>query len=89
MKLYDEWHQNQLITNLNKLGREILEFGHIYSYGRDYDYCPVIFVRPQRFDGKKHEESNYCNAIAGLLAPLERHMLVGGVIEKWNLLIDL
>lgn len=26
--------------------------------------------------------------MANLLVPLEKHMLVGGVIEKWNVLVD-
>lgn len=89
MRRYDEWHQNELVTALNKVGREILEFGQIYAFGRDYEYCPVIVVRPSRFDGRKYEEGGYCNAVAGLLEPLERWMLVGGVIEKWNVIVDL
>jgi hypothetical protein len=88
VKLYDEWHQNEVISSLNKHGREILEYGHLYSYGRDYDYSPVVIVRPNRFDPKKYDEGNYLNAVANLLAPLERFMLVGGVIEKWNVLVD-
>lgn len=54
VKLYEEWHQNELITGLNKLGRSVLELGHLYAYGRDYDYSPVVIVRPNRCDPKKY-----------------------------------
>lgn len=88
VRLYDKWHQNQIITVLGRQGKEILEQGHVYSYGRDYQYCPVIILRPYRVDLKKYTYDHYLNALHALLQPLEEYMLYPGVIEKWNLLID-
>ena len=66
-----------------------MENGHFYAYGRDYEYCPIVVVRPNRFDLKKYEPNNYLNAVANLFDPLERYMILGGVIEKWNVIVDL
>lgn len=45
-------------------------------------------VRPNQFDLKTYQPDDYLNATANLLAPLEKHMLLPGVVEKWNLLLD-
>jgi len=50
VKAYDGWHENQLITKLQKPAREILEHGHIYSYGRDSEYCPNIYIKAAKIN---------------------------------------
>lgn len=70
LKCFDDWHENQMITVLHKNGREILEYGHIYSYGRDYDYSPVVYVRVSQIDLKKYSPEDYFNALYALLKPL-------------------
>ena len=60
----------------------------IYSYGRDYDYCPIIIVKPALIDLAKYSPDDYYSAISNLLELIENNMLVLGVIEKWNVIID-
>ena len=73
---------------MQKPAREILEHGHIYSYGRDYEYCPNIIVKPALINLERYSPDDYFSAAANLLEPLEKHMMIGGVIEKWNLILD-
>ena len=65
---------------MQKPGREILEHGHIYSYGRDDYYCPNIYVRAARIKLDRYTVEDYFSAVANLLEPIEQYMLVGGVI---------
>ena len=48
----------------------------------------MIFVIPSKIDFKKYELVDYLNAAEKLLRALEENMLVGGIIEKWNIIID-
>jgi hypothetical protein len=48
----------------------------------------VIFVRANQIDLKKFTPDDYINATAALMEPLEQYMLVPGVVEKWNIVID-
>ena len=65
-----------------------MECGHIYAFGRDLDYCPIIIVRPGLIDLGRYSPEDYLSAISNLLSPIETFMLVGGIIEKWNVIVD-
>lgn len=47
-----------------------------------------MIVRSGAIDLSKYSPEDYFSAAANLLEPIESYMLVPGVIEKWNLLID-
>lgn len=65
-----------------------MEYGHVYAFGRDYEYCPVIIVRAAQIDLHRYSTEDYFSALANLLRPIETYMLVPGIIEKWNVLVD-
>jgi len=38
-----------------------------YSYGRDLEYSPIIYVYPSQIDTTKYSTIDYCNALYMLL----------------------
>jgi hypothetical protein len=90
LKKHIEWFQEPIINSLNRSqGRKILMDGVFYTYGRDEEYSPVIYVYPSQIDTSKYSLLDYCNALFMLLSPIEQFMLVPGIIESYNVIIDM
>ena len=58
----------------------ILEEGIFYSYGRDFEFRPIIIFNIARMDFSRYTVDDYYAALNTLVKPIREHMFVPGKV---------
>lgn len=80
--------EDRLIQNPSNIALEILEEGIFYSYGRDFEFRPIIVFNIARMDLVKYSLEHYYAALNTLAKPIREHMFVPGKVENWVWIVD-
>ena len=74
---------------LNDKIKEILNKGFIYVHGRDNRYRPLIFIKPSKYKELTDYSNEECkDSIVFFIEFLIHKCLIPGVVESWNIILD-
>ncbi|CAD8081295.1 unnamed protein product [Paramecium sonneborni] len=82
------WRANPNMHNLNKQMQEFLEAGFLYTFGRDYQFRPIIYLEAYRIDQKKYPKDFMIQTLSFFLGFVKKHMMMPGKVENWICVID-
>jgi hypothetical protein len=82
------WITNPEIHRLTPAGKQVIDAGIMYQYGRDSKFRPVVIINVFRIDPKKHAQDAFINALTYLLDTVRAHMFLPGFVENWIILLE-
>jgi len=88
LQKYLDWKKALKTTYFEPGELELLKSGAIYSYGRDKQWRPLIYVDIEKINLDKVVPEHFGNAIAYLLQIYREHAFVPGKVENYIILID-
>jgi hypothetical protein len=88
LKIYCDWYSNPKIQRVNRTTLDIINSGICYTYGRDKEMRPIIYLNVGKMNMDKCTIDDYLSAANAVITVAVEKMFIKGKVENYMFIID-